>query len=93
MFNKNLTSNKVIRRVVKWALIIDVCLAALVATFITYFAVAFASGAGPNAPTHWEIAGVWLLGFGVVFFKAGIVIGVISLIFLLIALSGRTTKS
>jgi len=93
MFNKNLTSNEVIRRVVKWALIIDVSLAALVATFLTYFAVAFATGAGPNAPALWEIAGVWLLGFGLVFFKAGIAIGVISLIFLVIALSGRSTKS
>jgi|JI6StandDraft_1071083.scaffolds.fasta_scaffold00372_1 protein-S-isoprenylcysteine O-methyltransferase Ste14 len=93
MFNKNLTSNEVIRRVVKWALIIDASLAALVATFLTYFAVAFATGAGPNAPALWEIAGVWLLGFGVVFFKAGIVIGVISLIFLGIALSGRSSKS
>jgi hypothetical protein len=93
MFNKNLTSNEVIRRVVKWALIIDVSLAAIVATFITYFAVAFATGSGPNAPALWEIVGVWILGFGLVLFKAGIVIGVISVIFLLIALSGRSTKS
>lgn len=93
MFNKNLSSNDVIRRVVKWALIIDASLAALVATFLTYFAVAFVSSAGSNAPALWEIAGVWLVGFGVVFFKAGIVIGVLSVIFLLIALSGRSTKS
>ena len=93
MFNKtNLTSTQVIRRVVKWALIIDVSLAALVATFITYFAMAFATS-GSNAPALWEIAGIWFLGFGLVFFKAGIVIGVISVIFLLIALSGRSTKS
>ncbi len=94
MFDKNLSSNDVIRRVAKWALIINTVWAAVAATFFALIANAFVVGAaGANTPDYWISLAAWLLTFLVAFFKGGIVIGIIAAIFLLIALSGRSTKS
>ena len=94
MFNNNVSSKDLIRRVAKWALIIDAVWAAVAATFIALVANAFVVGAaGANTPDYWISVSAWLFAFIVAFFQGGIVIGVISVIFLLIALSGRSTKS
>lgn len=94
MFNKNISSNDLIRRVAKWALIIDAVWATIAATFFALIANAFVVGAaGANTPDYWISISAWLLAFAVAFFQGGIVIGVISVVFLAIALYGRSTKS
>lgn len=94
MFNNTVSSKDLIRRVIKWALIIDAVWAAVAATFFALIANAFVVGAaGANTPDYWISITAWLLAFAVAFFQGGIVIGVISAIFLLIALSGGSTKS
>ena len=53
MFNKNISSNDLIRRVAKWALIIDAVWATIAATFFALITNAFVVGAA-GAPRHHE---------------------------------------